>query len=92
MSDETDAMSTSPPSDSQRDALLGERRNRFEDAWRAGRRPRIESFLAEVPEPARTALFAELLTVEVAWRKDRGEKPTREETHDGLRAMRYVPL
>jgi hypothetical protein len=37
---------------------------RFDRAWRAGQRPRIEDFLAEVAEPRRCQLFEELLRIE----------------------------
>jgi serine/threonine protein kinase len=38
--------------------------DRFEEAWLAGLRPRVEDFLGEVLEPERAALQAELLQVE----------------------------
>jgi serine/threonine-protein kinase len=37
--------------------------DRFEDAWRAGQRPRVEEFLRDVAEPERSALRHELLLV-----------------------------
>jgi predicted Ser/Thr protein kinase len=48
----------------------------FEAAWRGGGRPRIEDHLGGVPEPARLALFGELLALEVAYRHRAGEAPT----------------
>jgi eukaryotic-like serine/threonine-protein kinase len=41
---------------------------RFEAAWRAGDRPRLEDFLAETPEPERRRLFRELLQAEAELR------------------------
>jgi serine/threonine protein kinase len=52
---------------------------RFEAAWRAGRRPRLEDFLADGPEPARPVLFAELLALELAYRGRGGEAPAARE-------------
>src|SRR5581483_3553230 len=45
----------------------------FEDAWAAGGRPRPEDFLGRAPEPARAALLRELVLVEMAYRRRRGE-------------------
>jgi serine/threonine protein kinase len=53
--------------------------DRFEAAWRAGRLPRIEDCLGETPEPERSALLGELLVVDLAYRRRRGERPTPEE-------------
>src|SRR5262245_9269124 len=49
--------------------------NRVEAAGRAGRRPRIEDFLAEVEGPGRPVLLQELLHLEVYYRRRRGEYP-----------------
>jgi eukaryotic-like serine/threonine-protein kinase len=53
--------------------------DRFEKAWNDGRGPRIEDYLAEVPEPDRVPLFGELLALEIELRCNRGERPTPEE-------------
>ncbi len=53
--------------------------DRFEAAWKAGRRPPIEDYLREVPEGGQTALFRELLELELAYRRRAGERPTPEE-------------
>jgi serine/threonine-protein kinase len=50
--------------------------DRFEAAWRAGRRPRIEDLVAEAAEPERPALLRELIALEVELRRGRGEQPT----------------
>jgi serine/threonine-protein kinase len=48
----------------------------FEAAWKAGRRPRIEDVLESVFEPARTGLLRDLLTLDLAYRRLAGERPT----------------
>src|SRR3954470_21352314 len=58
-----------------------ESRDRFEAAWRAGQRPRIEDYLAEAPEPERPGLLRELLAVELELGHHCGEQPTLQEYH-----------
>ena len=53
--------------------------DRFEGAWRDGKRPRIEDYLAEAPEPARGMLLRELLGLEIELRSGDREGPTPEE-------------
>src|SRR5262249_5534797 len=50
----------SPAQEARLDALC----DRFEDAWKAGLRPRLEEYLAELPEPERAAAASELLRIE----------------------------
>jgi eukaryotic-like serine/threonine-protein kinase len=52
---------------------------RFEAAWKAGQRPRIEDHLRDTPEPERCALLRELIEVEVEYRQRAGEAPLAEE-------------
>jgi tetratricopeptide (TPR) repeat protein len=47
--------------------------DRFESEWQAGRRPRMEAYLAAASERARGGLLAELLRVEIAHRAAQGE-------------------
>jgi WD40 repeat protein len=47
----------------------------FEEAWLHGRRPRIEEYLANVPEAARPTLLDHLLRVELEYRLRDGEQP-----------------
>jgi WD40 repeat protein len=51
--------------------------DRFEDAWQAagpaGPPPRVEDFLEETPSPERPELLRELLTLDLAYRRDRGQ-------------------
>src|SRR5262245_7251045 len=52
---------------------------RFESAWRAGQRPRIEEHLGDLPEPARAVLLPELLELELSQRRRAGENVVAEE-------------
>ena len=56
--------------------------DRFESAWQAGRRPRIEDHLGEVEGPERSALLHELLLVELECRRASGERPHAREYRD----------
>ena len=53
--------------------------DRFEAAWKAGLRPRIEDYLGEAADPERAALWHELMVLELAYRRLQGERPTPEE-------------
>jgi serine/threonine protein kinase len=57
---------------------VNERCDRFEVAWKAGERPRIEDYLTDTPESERSLLFRELLAVELAYRRECGEPLTPE--------------
>jgi hypothetical protein len=55
---------------------------RFESAWQAaagGTGPRIEDYLASVPDPARPALTRELVRIDMDYRKSAGPAPRAEE-------------
>src|SRR4051812_10477370 len=52
---------------------------RFEEVWQAGRRPRLEDFLAGAEGSLRSALLRELLRMEVYYRRRAGEDPSPEE-------------
>src|SRR5690349_19543248 len=49
--------------------------DRFESQWRAGKRPRIEDFLAAAPEELRAPLFEALLPVELELLAKKGRAP-----------------
>ena len=53
--------------------------DRFEVAWQAGLRPRIEDYLEETAGPERSALWHDLLVLELVYRRRQGERPTPEE-------------
>jgi serine/threonine protein kinase len=53
--------------------------DRFEKAWKDRQGPRIEAYLAEVPEPEQMPLLRELLALELELRRNVGETPTPEE-------------
>ena len=78
-------MSETWPADDDRGSLaefehVVERCDRYEAAWREGRRPRIEDYLAEAPEPERVALLLrELLALELELRSSGGERPEPQE-------------
>ncbi len=47
--------------------------NRFEGAWRAGQRPRLEEYLTALPQAQRPVLLRELLPIEIDYRRAAGE-------------------
>jgi eukaryotic-like serine/threonine-protein kinase len=49
--------------------------DRFERAWRAGHRPDVAEFLANVPVNARAQLFRDLLSLDLEYRRRLGEQP-----------------
>jgi serine/threonine-protein kinase len=53
--------------------------DRYEADWKAGRRPRIEAYLAEASELDHPELLRELLVLEVEFRRRDGERPTADE-------------
>jgi len=53
--------------------------DRFEAAWKAGQRPRVEDYLAAVPEPERPALLRELILLEIDYSRLAGEGPRAED-------------
>jgi hypothetical protein len=73
------------PSPSQESALLSldkrvdEACDRFESAWRAGQRPRIEEYVAQASLSERLELLSQLLALEIELRRTGNEKPTTEE-------------
>ena len=78
-------MSGTGPADDDRGSLaefehVVELCDRYEAAWREGRRPRIEDYLTEALEPERAALLLrELLTLELELRSNGGERPEPQE-------------
>jgi len=59
---------------------IGQVCERFEAAWKADQRPRIEDYLADkVREPARSILLCELIALEVAHCRLAGETPTEDQ-------------
>jgi O-acetyl-ADP-ribose deacetylase (regulator of RNase III)/predicted Ser/Thr protein kinase len=66
-----------PTTDDRRCAL--EVVDRFEKAWRGGRRQSIAALLGCVPDQARGFLVAQLLRVELELRRGHGESPTVDE-------------
>ncbi len=50
--------------------------DRFESAWQRGARPRVEDSLGELPHGVEAVLLAELLELELYYRRRAGEAPT----------------
>jgi superkiller protein 3 len=55
--------------------------DRFEKAWQAGQRPRLEAFLDAVEEAEQTALLRELLLLDLHYRAEAGEQPDAKDYH-----------
>jgi hypothetical protein len=53
--------------------------DRFELAWQAGQRPRIEEYLGDTPEPERSVLLRELVALDIDYRRQKGEQPKAED-------------
>src|SRR5262245_41826643 len=66
---------SSPPANAGELQSLDRLCDAFEAAWRAGDPPCIEDFLAGCPEHSREPLLAELLPLELEYRRERGEAP-----------------
>jgi hypothetical protein len=70
--------------------------DRFEAALKAagggGRRPRIDDYLAGVPEAERAALLPELIALEVAYRRSWGEEPRTEDYQQRFPAVDSLRL
>jgi serine/threonine protein kinase len=77
-------------SDSDRLRIVNQLCDRFEAAWKAGRKPSIEEHWANIPETARRIALSELLLVEFAHRIKSGEKPTLKEYE--LRFPNYIDI
>jgi serine/threonine-protein kinase len=88
MTGATDDGAGQPDSADSSHALLSQRVlracRRYEAAWQAGERPRIEDFLADFAEPERLPLVRELLPREVELRRKIGERPTPQEYRQRL--------
>jgi len=63
-------------------SLVDDACDRFENEWKKDQSPRIETFLAEVSEQAQQPLLQELILLEFALRRKRGDKPTIEDYQD----------
>ena len=77
-------MSGTRPADDDRGSLaefehVVELCDRYEAAWREGRRPRIEDYLTEALESERALLLRELLALELELRSNGGERPEPQE-------------
>jgi serine/threonine protein kinase len=68
----------------EEEAYLDRDCDAFEMAWKTGQRPSIQQVLEEAPAGGalRARLLRELIALEVNYRRQRGELPTREEYRD----------
>src|SRR5262249_30753908 len=64
-----------PPKPPEVQRRLNQACDAFEAAWQASRRPAIEPFLADVPEGERAELLAELVLLDVHYRRQAGAQP-----------------
>jgi len=64
----------------------------FEQSWKAGRTPRLEEFLEDVPAGQREVLLRELLRLELHYRTLKGENPTAAEYQRRLPGMEEIML
>ncbi|MGA2621125.1 MAG: protein kinase [Thermoguttaceae bacterium] len=53
--------------------------DRFEAVWRSGSEPKIEEFLDQWPEASRGDLFYQLLLVDLDWRYNQQQSPSRDD-------------
>ena len=63
-------------------------RDRFENAWKAEQRPRIEDYLGDVPDPEQPELLRKLLGLEIGYRRQNSDTLYVE---DYRRAFRPMP-
>jgi serine/threonine protein kinase/WD40 repeat protein len=66
--------------------------NRFELAWQAGQRPRIEDYLGDAAEPERSDLVRELVALDIDYRRQAGEHPSEDEYRARFPALAEAPL
>jgi serine/threonine protein kinase len=71
---------------------INEACNRFELAWRAGQRPRVEDYLGDAAEPEQSDLLRELVALEIDCRRQAGEDPSVDEYRARFPALALVPL
>lgn len=83
-------MTATPADDLSLAAQVDTACDRFESEFRAGQRPRLEAFLAELKEPNRARLFQSLLEVELELRQSQG-KSFRAEDYSA-RFPEYLPI
>ena len=66
--------------------------DQFEAAWKAGTRPKIDDFLAEISPAEWPDLLRELLILDLHYRRQLGENPTLEEYRADYPALHFDPL
>src|SRR3569623_2777851 len=58
----------------------------FESAWQRNQPPKIDEALSQVPQARQSAVLAELLHLDIAYRQRRGERPSAREYRQSLPA------
>jgi hypothetical protein len=71
---------------------INEACNGFEQAWRAGQRPRIEDYLGDAAPSDQSDLLRELVALEIDYRRQAGEDPSEGEYRARFPALACVPL
>ena len=92
-----DAAGLASPDDSSCSSLPRDKRidrlcNRFEEAWLAGNRPKIDEFAGEAPRSESPELLRELLVVDLHYRRQLGEAPSLDEYRTAYPALDFGPL
>jgi tetratricopeptide (TPR) repeat protein/tRNA A-37 threonylcarbamoyl transferase component Bud32 len=64
--------------------LIDQACDQFEEAWKAGRRPRLEEYVTSAGDPVRPALVRQLLLLDWDYRRGAGERPVPAEYHSRL--------
>src|SRR4051794_16266162 len=72
-------MADQPGSGLDSSSASGRLFRRFGEAWREGRRPRIEDYLGEAPEAERGPLLRQLVRLEIRLRRGQGEDSSADE-------------
>jgi len=62
----------------------------FEAAWKGGGRPEIKDYLQESPVPARAALLAELIPLDMEYRKRKGESVSEDDYRAYLSSAEFT--
>jgi serine/threonine protein kinase len=89
MNEQSPSQETLPPSQVQR---IDQVCDRFEAAWKAGQRPRIEDYLSTAEEPARSILIRELIELDITYRRQAQEQPLAEEYRARFPFLDLTPL
>lgn len=65
--------------------------DRFEAAWRGGKRPRVEDYVRDTPEPVLSPLLLELVHLEMEYRRLHGEDSHWDEYRSRFPSLPFEP-